>query len=334
VTAPSRRLAYRSVVSTTRGWPAAWVLLAAVCFGTTGTAQALGVAETGAATPTSVGAVRIVVGGALLALVGWWASTRDRGRADRGPLTRRDAVLVLVAALGVVAYQPAFFAGVRSTGVAVGTLVALGSAPVLTGLLEWTVLGTPPGRRWLAATALAGAGVAVLSTGGAGTGGSLEPAGVAASVAAGGSYAVYTLAAKRLLQSGWSAEQTMGAAFGTAALLMAGMLPFLSLSWLATPSGAALGVFLGLVPTALAYLLFARGLRRLPASEVSTLTLAEPLTAGLLGILLLHESVGPRFAGGAALLLAGLVVLTVSRPGRRRPGHPDALDATVLRTTA
>src|SRR3954449_1611657 len=95
------------------------VLLAAVCFGTTGTAQALG--PDGLA-PAGVGAARILVGGALLVLVaillhGVRALTRVQGRP------------ALVAAAGVAVYQLAFFAAVRDTGVAVGTIVALGSAP-------------------------------------------------------------------------------------------------------------------------------------------------------------------------------------------------------------
>ena len=44
----------------------AQVLLAALCFATTGTAQALGPSG---ATPVGVGAARILVGGALLALL-------------------------------------------------------------------------------------------------------------------------------------------------------------------------------------------------------------------------------------------------------------------------
>ena len=47
---------------------------------------------------------------------------------------------------GVAAYQLAFFAAVADTGVAVGTIVALGSAPAITGALEWLVRAPPPRR--------------------------------------------------------------------------------------------------------------------------------------------------------------------------------------------
>ena len=46
---------------------------------------------------------------------------------------------MLIAAAGVAAYQLSFFAAVADTGVAVGTIVALGSAPALTGVIEWAL---------------------------------------------------------------------------------------------------------------------------------------------------------------------------------------------------
>ncbi|HET8758452.1 MAG TPA: DMT family transporter, partial [Solirubrobacteraceae bacterium] len=127
----------------------AQVLLAALCFATTGTAQALGPDGTD---PVGVGATRILVGGALLALVA--LVRKQRG----GP--RWDAAAVAAAVAGVAIYQLAFFAAVNDTGVAVGTIVALGSAPTLAGLFEWIVNRRRPPARWAAATALACAGVA------------------------------------------------------------------------------------------------------------------------------------------------------------------------------
>jgi DME family drug/metabolite transporter len=75
-------------------------------------------------------------------------------------------------------------------------------------------------------------------------------------------------------------------------------------------------LYLGTVPTAVAYVLFARGLRHLPAGEVATLTLAEPLTATALGAIVLGERPGAVALAGVALVLAGLAVLAA--PRRRR----------------
>jgi drug/metabolite transporter, DME family len=79
-----------------------------------------------------------------------------------------------------------------------------------------------------------------------------------------------------------------------------------------------MALFLGAVPTALAYILFARGLRSLTPGETATLTLAEPLTATGLGILALGERPGVVAAIGAGLALAGLIALAAPAPRRRR----------------
>ena len=75
---------------------------------------------------------------------------------------------MLLAAAAVGGYQVCFFAAVRMTGVAIGTVVAIGSAPVLTGALARLTGGTRLDLRWMAATAAAVAGCAVLVTGGHG----------------------------------------------------------------------------------------------------------------------------------------------------------------------
>jgi len=279
------------------------VLLAAFCFGTTGTAQALG---PDGIDPVVVGAARIACGGALLVLFALAVRGAAGPRWARGP--------VLAGAAGVAAYQASFFAAVSDTGVAVGTIVALGSAPALTGALEWAVHGSRPPARWAAATALASAGVALLALAGGAEAG-VSALGVGLAVVAGGSYATYTLASKRLLDDGHAPEGVMAALFGLGAVALAPVLLLGDSGWIATGGGLALVLFLGVVPTAVAYVLFARGLRGLQASEAATITLAEPVTAAALGVWVLGERVTGGGALGAALVLGALVLLAL-RPAR------------------
>lgn len=314
------------------------VLAAAVCFGTTGTAQALGPE----ADPLSIGAARIFIGGgalAAIALAVHLAGRRDDAtgtsvaptsggtstsgvrRVLRAPFGAW--VTVAIGAVGVLAYQPAFFAGTAANGVAVGTVVALGSAPVLTGALDWALRRRFPGRVWVVATALATAGVAILA-GASGAGpAAVDPLGIAASVGAAASYAVYTLAGKSLLDRGWTPSASMGAMFGVAAAVSLPVLLATDAAWLATPEGLAMALWLGLVTTTAAYLLFGAGLRRLTPATVSTLTLAEPLTATLLGVLLLQEQLPATAVAGLLVLASGIVLLAVASsrriPRRRLP---------------
>ena len=272
------------------------VLAAAVLFGTTGTAQALGPVGS---SPVTVGAVRIVVGGAAL---GCLALTAPRS------IGRLSPALVLLAGAAVALYQLTFFEAVHRAGVAVGAVVAIGSGPVVAGLLE-RVLGAPwPGRRWLVATALAVGGVAALALGRAG-GAPASASGILLALASGTAYASYTVVAKRLLERGAAPVRVMGAAFGTAALMLLPVLLAGNTAWLHHTRGVELALYLALGPTVLAYVLFARGLRRLTAAETTTIVLAEPVTATLLAVAVLHQGLGIAGAAGIGLVLGGILVL-------------------------
>ena len=281
------------------------ILLAAVLFATTGTAQAIGPRLD----PLAVGASRIAVGATVLVAVAIFKGARVEG--SRG--------LIPVAGACVAVYQLAFFAAVADTGVAVGTVVALGSAPAFTGVVARVFTGERLGGRWIAATALACAGVTLLVLG-SGAGGAVSAGGVGLALLAGAGYSGYAVASKRMLDSGARPEAAMAAVFGTGAVLLLPVFAIVPAGGLLMPGGLALALYLGLVPTALAYLLFARGLCRVGASEAATLTLAEPLTASLLGVIALGERPGLAAAAGAALILAGLTLLAL--PSRRPARDP------------
>jgi drug/metabolite transporter, DME family len=203
---------------------------------------------------------------------------------------------------------------VADTGVAVGTVVAIGSGPAFAGLFARTFAGERLTGRWAAATGLAGAGVVLLVLGGGGASGAVSAPGVGLALVSGAGYAGYAVASKRMLDAGGAPEAVMAAVFGVGALLMLPLLAMGPAAGLATPGGLALVLYLGAVPTALAYVLFARGLERIGASETATLTLAEPLTAAALGVIALGERPGLAAAAGAALVMGGLAVLALRPP--------------------
>jgi DME family drug/metabolite transporter len=274
------------------------VLTASVLWGTTGTAQTL--APPGVS-PIAVGTARMVFGGVALVLVallkGGW-----RG----GP--RWPVLPTLLATAGVAGYQLLFFAGVARTGVAVGTIVGIGSSPILAGLLTWLIWRQWPGRRWLAATGLAILGCALLILAGSG-GVRVDVLGMLLAMGAGLAYAVFTMASKVLLADR-PAHVVTAVVFGLGVLLMLPLWLYLDMSWLAEPRGLLVGLHLGIVTMAVAYLLFTQGLRQVSAATAVSLTLAEPLTAGLLGIFVVGEQLAPIAWLGIGLLFAGLLVLT------------------------
>ncbi len=296
-----------------------FVLAAAVLFGTTGTTQALGPDGT---TPVSVGVARLVIGGTALGLIGFTLARLRRirtGAAARVP-RGRDVALMATTGVCLAAYQPLFFLGIARNGVAVGTVVALGSAPVLAGVLEWALTRRHPSGTWVVSTALATLGVVLLGVGGAaGSTGGADPVGILGSVGAGASFAVFANAQRRLLDAGWDPFTVAGAMGATSALVAAVALPFVDLSWIGTARGTVLALWLGVATIAVAYTLFTVGLARLTAATAATLTLAEPLTAGLLGILVLQERLSPLAIVGLAVLSAGLIRLAWGAKPTRDP---------------
>jgi DME family drug/metabolite transporter len=127
-----------------------------------------------------VGSVRVALGAALLLLAVGVAGGAKAARLAPGPLA--------VGGLGVAGYQLCFFAAVDDTGVAVGTVAALGSAPAFAGLGGWLVDRTRPGGAWAAATALAGVGVGLMAL--SGSAAEVSAPGVVLALGAGASYAV------------------------------------------------------------------------------------------------------------------------------------------------
>jgi drug/metabolite transporter, DME family len=274
------------------------VLAAAVLFGTTGTAQALGPRST---TALGVGAVRLLVG--ALALAPLALARRPAG----GRNWWRYAPALVAGGAAVAAYHLSWFAGLRRTGVALGTIVGIGSGPVFAGLIHLLRRRAALSRAWTVGTALTVTGAALLAARGA-AGVSADPLGLACMVAAGLCYAIYAEAAKHAIVGGLDHVGAMAGVFVLGAALMAPLLALEPLGWLLTPRGAAMALHLGILTIALAYWLYGWGLNHLPVPTVVTLTLAEPLTAALLGVALLGERVGPYGWAGVVVIAAGLLL--------------------------
>lgn len=273
---------------------ALWLIAAAVLWGTTGTAQALGGAE---GSPLTVGAMRLMIGSAGLLVVGVRSMARP-------PLP-----WLAVGGLAMAVYQVGFFTGVARAGVALGTVVAIGSAPIVAGLLAWLTRGEPPTGPWWAATALAVTGVALI----AGRPQEVDLGGVAFAVLAGVAYAVATLASKYLLDV-ITPTAAMAAMFGVAAVLLLPLLPGADLGWLGRPAGLAAALWLGLAATTASYVAFARGLQGATVGQATTFGLAEPATATLLGVVLLAER--PPLVAWIGVVLVGAALLVLTRRQR------------------
>lgn len=282
---------------------ALFVLFAAMLWGTTGTAQAF--APVGF-DPRVVGTLRLMIGGVVL--LGLALSRKELGRLRDWRWTA-----VTLAAAFTASYQLCFFAAVAKTGVAVGTIVGIGSAPIAGGLLGIAFRGERPGRRWYLATALAIFGCILLSLSGGEV--AVDLLGIILAIGAGVSYAAYTLMIKGLLEN-HSPNAVMALVVSLGALMLSPMLLYCDLEWLLQPRTIAVVLHLGLATMALSYWLFARGLKGVQVATAMTLTLAEPMTAATLGLLVLGERLDAQAFTGLALIFSGLIILVVRRPLR------------------
>ena len=315
--APGLGARVRPGTSTPAAGGAVAVLLGAAAWGSTGTAAHFAPAG---ASSASIGAARIALGGLLLLAIALSTSARRRAIADLLAGGTRTRAVLLLAAAAVGGYQVCFFTAVRMTGVAIGTVVAIGSAPVFTGALSRLTGGPRLDLRWKAATAAAVGGCTVLVTagqsarasagaGGAGGAGTVGAGGVGLALAAGLCYAIYAVTASRLIRAGNPEAVVMGLLFGGAAVLLAPVLATSSPGWLLTGRGLAVTAYLGVVTTVLAYLVYGRGLRTVSAPVAVTLGLAEPVVAAILGLVVLTERLtAPDIIG---LLLVGLALASL-----------------------
>jgi DME family drug/metabolite transporter len=272
------------------------VALAAALWGTTGTAQALGPEGI---SPQAVSGLRMA-GGALLLGYAFL-------RRDTVPLRRLIGWPLFWCIATMAVSQPLFFTGVERTGVAVGTIVTIGSGPILGGLVAWLVRRERPGRRWFIATLLALIGAVLLLSGGESAG--VDPGGLLFAFGAGLAWAIYLVAAKSLFET-HPPVFVAGVVFAGAAVALSPILVASDLGWLGTTRGLAVVLWLGLVATATSYVMFSRGLSATPVASAATLTLAEPLTAAVLGMVILDEPIRATTIAGIGLVGLGIIALT------------------------
>ncbi|WP_158894647.1 DMT family transporter [Amycolatopsis anabasis] len=242
------------------------VLGAAVLWGSVGPAQVLAASPLG---PAALGGWRLLLGGAVL----WLFAVRNRS-ALRGLADRTVLRPLLVCAFSTGLYQAAFLASVSRTGAALGTVIALGTAPVATGIFARIATGERIGAAWVLSTAAAVAGCALLLAPGSTV---ADPLGLLLGLIAGTCYGVYTVFAKQLAANNPHVHPPTVASVS----LIIGAVPLTP--WMILDNEGLFGdrtlgliAWLALATTAAAYWLFSIGLARASTTTVGTLSLAEP----------------------------------------------------------
>ena len=284
------------------------VLLACVLFSTSATGRAY---LDFPGSSISVGAWRVFLGGIGLAA---YAAIRY-GTSGLRRLVKIPIVWVM--ALAVLAYQISFFIGAARIGVAMGTLGALATAPFFAGVLGWIVGTGKPTALWAVSTAMGVIGLALIT----GVSEVRDNLGFFAVFISGVMYAVFTVFGVRLTRThDVTGAEVLGAAFGIGAVLSLPIVLFTS-AWIDSALLVGFVLYIGLATTALGYILFGNGLTHLSPGTVSTLTLAEPVLATLMGVYILGEDMNLRGWIGCAVIIGALALLGIveSRTPAKEP---------------
>ena len=218
---------------------------------------------------------------------------------------------VILGSAGVGAYQLGFFYSTRHAGVAVATVITIGSSPLFARLIGALRRRPAPHRLWYLAALILSIGLAFLSSA-QDSKSDIEVVGVLAALIAGLSYALYTECAAVLIEQKFDSTAVMGVLFLGAGVLTSPFLVFRPVAWIATQRGVVMLAYLGIVTLTIAYVAFGKGLKQLVPTTVVMLTLLEPVVATLLAFFVLHETVSGQAWFGMLLVLVGLPIIAIS----------------------
>ena len=222
------------------------VFLGALCFSGSGTIQALAPDE---ATPFIVGALRLLVAGMFL--IAWCY-----GKRLFQPL-KADYFKLFLSASALAGFQITFFLGVQKAGVAAGTVVTIGTTPIMAAVFGLLFYGEIPSKNWYVSTAMAIFGLVLLNLNGTET---FSVTALLFPLSAGTIYAFYLSQSKDLVREN-SPELVMTYLFLIASCLLIPIWVFFPCAWILSVRGITVALGLGILATALAYCLVMAGLK-------------------------------------------------------------------------
>lgn len=234
---------------------------------------------------------------------------------DLSKMRKMPAILV-TGGLCVAAYPLAFYTSMRWSGVTLGTVVSIASAPLFAVILERLFCQRLISLKWGVSFVLGTGGVLLLSLGrisgdGIDINTNLQQFGVGLGLLAGLTYAGYSLAVKSMINAGVNSKSAMAALFGLAALILLPSLFVTGENLFSSAGNTIIALYIAMVPMFFGYLLYGYGLRSIDASAATMITLIEPLIAALLAVWILGEVFKPVGWLGMAVVCICLIIQSV-----------------------
>ncbi len=250
-------------------------------------------------------AYHIVFGRTLFAALALGAFLVLTGRPER-IRTRGDLCGLLTLGLLLAGHWIAFFHAIHISTVAIGVLT-FATFPLFVTLLEPRLTGERLRSGDLVQAGAILAGVCLLVSGG--DGGHAPARGAVWGTLSGLSFALLSLMNRHYVLR-YSPLTLAWVQNATAAALL--IVPVMLCGERAGPAALGQLAFLGIVCTALAHVLFIRGLRQIRARTASLIAGLEPVYAIALALILLHETPAPRTLAGGGIILACAALATRS----------------------
>ncbi|MDH5911509.1 EamA family transporter [Vibrio splendidus] len=285
------------------------ILFASILWGTTGTAASFAPDLS----PLAIGAFSMGVGGLMQASL---AYRKILFAFDKLLQNKR---LLAVSALALAVYPLAFYSSMKLSGVAIGTVVSIATAPFFSALLECLISKKNNiNKRWLTSFAIGVVGIGLLvfseSSSTNESGDDLKLLGIALGLLAGLCYAIYSWATKALIDKGIKSQAAMGSIFGLGAMLLLPTLWFTGENLFSSQINVLVISYLTLIPQCVGYIAFSFGLRHVTASSANLLTLFEPVVAAVLAVCVVGELI--PFIGWLGMFLIVLCLLIQSKPSK------------------
>ncbi|KKC42392.1 DMT family transporter, partial [Acinetobacter sp. V2] len=213
-------------------------------------------------------------------------------------------------------YPLAFYSSMHYAGITIGTVVSIGSAPLIAAILERFFDRKALSAIWFLSFICGVLGVTMLSMGEShavldGTNQWNKYFGIFLGLVAATTYSLYSWAAKRLIDRGVASKAAMGMIMGGGAVILLPTLLVTGGGLLQSSTNLLVAGYMMLIPMFLGYLLFGFGLKTVNASKATTLTLFEPLVAAIFAIVLVGEHVS--WLGWIGMLLIFICILILSK---------------------
>jgi DME family drug/metabolite transporter len=218
---------------------------------------------------------------------------------------------LLIAGCGIAIYQLTFFSAVDSTGIAIATVTALGTAPTFSAIVAYLILREKPLLNWYLGTSVTIIGIVLVGTANGVEGFNLL--GILLASIAGLGFAMFNVICRKSLEKGASDIWVTAQTFGIAAIASAPFLFSESPVWLTTRNGILTTLWLGIFTTSVGYILFMYGLKRIPSSLAATVVLAEPATATILAAVVIGEPLVAQSYLGIATVALGILYISKSK---------------------